>query len=535
MALDLYLIAPILIGGALIAKIAERYRFPYPIPLIVAGILIGQVVPLNELSTEIIGLDLIAQLTLASVLFYAGLTMNIRELRFSLRSVMLLATLGVVITSVVAGITIALFTSIGVVAFLIGAVLSPTDPAALFSVLESGGVTVKRKIFSILEGEAVFNDATAVVLVITVFMPIVIPALAVPWFVVIEQFLLSMIIGVIIGFGIAYVIANTIVRADDDTILSILTGATPILAYGFGEIFAPLGIHPGALASVFAGIFIANARRIMKMEPLPKKSMRGAMKNVSFVFEIVVFILLGATVDISNLLSNPTLIFTGLITSALVIFLARPVAVFLVTAYDKTVGWRERFLISWAGVKGVASAALAAISVAEFTHYAIPDFEAIGQAFNGIVFIVLMVSLLLQGLTTPYLTTYLGLAEEKDAALEITARRDATRQALLHLVDLYTEGKIDSQLYQRLKAEMEEEIFTLEDELRKIISETRARLLELETRETLLNTKLEHYQKLYESGKLEDSSYEPIKAELEAEIEEIQTQIRSLKKGEIAH
>ncbi|MCF2136908.1 MAG: cation:proton antiporter [Candidatus Thorarchaeota archaeon] len=531
MALDLYLIAPILIGGALIAKLSERYRFPYPIPLIIAGVLIGQVVPLNDLSTEIIGLDLIAQLTLATVLFYAGLTMNIRELRFSLTSVMLLATLGVLVTSIVAGFTIAMFTSLGVVAFLIGAVLSPTDPAALFSVLESGGVRVKRKVFSILEGEAVFNDATAVVLVITVFTPIIIPALSVPWFVVVQEFFLSMIVGILIGFGIAYVIGSIIVRTGEDTSLSILTAATPILAYGIGELFAPLGIHPGALAAVFAGIFMANARRMMKMDPLPQKSMRGAMKNVSFAFEIVIFILLGATVDIQHLFLNPDLVMTGLITAALVILLARPIAVFLVTAYDKGMGWRDRFLVSWAGVKGVATAALAAISIASITRYAVPGFAEIARTINGIVFIVLMVSLTVQGITTPFLASALGLTEKQDVTLEITARRDATRQALLHLVDLYTEGKIDNALYTRLKAELEEEIFTLEDDLRKIISETRARLRELEVRESLLTAKLDYYRKQYEAGKIDDSSYETYRRELEAEIEEIQMRMRSLSRG----
>ncbi len=529
MAVDLYIIAPILIGGALIAKFAERYRFPYPIPLIIAGLILGRVMPIGSVYGEVVGLDLIAQLTLATVLFYAGLTMNVRELRFSLTSVMLLATLGVVITSLVAGVTIALFSTIGVMAFVIGAILSPTDPAALFSVLETGGVRVKRRLFSILEGEAVFNDATSVVLVITVFMPLVIPALSVPWYIVLEEFFLSMVIGVLTGFGIAHIIGRAIVRSAEDT-TTILTATTPILAYGLGELFAQFGVHPGALASVFAGIFMANARRL-GMEPLPQKSMRGAMKNVSFAFEIVVFILLGATVDLDYLMTDVNLVLLGLLTAVLVILVARPVAVFLVTAHDRNIGWRDRFFVSWAGVKGVASAALAAIVVSAITSHAIEGFEEAGRLINSIVFVVLMSSLLLQGLTTPYLAKWLDLVEPHDAATEITAQRDATRQALLHLVDLYTEGKIDAALYSRLKAELEEEIFRLEDELRQYVSEKRARLRELEIREEVLRTKLEHFRSLYESGKISDSVYENQVREIETEIEEIMNRRRSLQQG----
>jgi cell volume regulation protein A len=166
----LVLIAIILILGVAIAKFAERYRVPHPIPLVLAGLLMGRILLFfnpGEPLVQIAGFDFIAQLTLAAVLFYAGLTLNLRDLRLSIENVMLLATIGVLATALIGGFAIQVSTAalgvpVGIAAFLIGAILAPTDPAALFSVLESGGVRVKRKLFSILEGEAVFNDATSV-------------------------------------------------------------------------------------------------------------------------------------------------------------------------------------------------------------------------------------------------------------------------------------------------------------------------------------------------------------------------------------
>ena len=557
----LVLIAGILILGVAIAKIAERYRVPHPIPLVITGLLMGRVlvslVPGITL-VQITGFDFIAQLTLATVLFYAGLTLSLRDLRLSIVNVMLLATAGVLATSLIGGfalqtLTAAIAIPIGITAFLIGAILSPTDPAALFSVLESGGVRVKRKLFSILEGEAVFNDATSVILVITVFEPIVIASLAntvgeTNWALIFGEFLASMGLGVILGYIVARIVGYAIPRAGDDTNISILTATTPFLAYGLGEMFTVFYIHPGALAAVFAGIFMANARRI-GLEPLPQRSMRGVMKNVSFFFEIVVFILLGytlsvpliegniATEPIAFMMANPGILTLGLVTAILVIFVARPISVFLVTAGDRAMGFKERFFLSWAGIKGVASAALAAISVTVIIRYvynlpvtARPAYliaiAPVIPTIYAVVFTVLMVSLVVQGLSTAFLANVLDLTEKQDRAKEITVHRDATRQALLSLVDKYTEGKVDSDMYSRLKAELEEEIFELEDELRKVVAERRARIQELTIREEIFRNKLDFYRKEYEAGRISDGVYQDLRSELEAEIEEVNNRIR---------
>jgi len=550
----LVIIAGILIVGVAIAKIAERYRVPHPIPLVITGLALGRVLlvlnPGSQL-VQIAGFDFIAQITLAAVLFYAGLTLNLRELRLSIVNILLLATVGVLSTALIGGFTIgamtlALGVPVGIAAFLIGAILAPTDPAALFSVLESGGVRVKRKLFSILEGEAVFNDATSVILVILVFEPIVIASLAnttggTNWALILGEFLASMGLGVVLGYVVARIIGWAIIKSGDDTNVSILTATTPFLAYGLGELFTVFYIHPGALAAVFAGLFMANARRI-GLEPLPQRSMRGVMKNVSFFFEIMVFILLGyslsvpliegnpATETINFIIANPGIIGVGLLTAALVILVARPVSVFLVTARDRKMGHKERFFISWAGIKGVASAALAAIAVTVIINYSsdldyIEEISIVVPTIYAIVFIVLLVSLIVQGLSTAFLANLLGLSEKQDRAKEITIHRDATRQALLHLVDLYTEGKIDPSIYSRLKAELEEEIFTLEDELRRVVSERRAQIQELVFREDLFRSKLEFYEKQFESEKISESIFQDLKSEIEAEIEEVRNRI----------
>ena len=312
---------------------------------------------------------------------------------------------------------------------------------------------------------------------------------------------------------------------------SILTAATPILAYGLGEIFAlpqvGLGLHPGALAAVFTGIFMANSRRI-GLPVLPQKSMRSVMKDVSFVFEIIIFTFIGFTIDIDWFFIGNNIVFigVGVLVAILVIFIARPVSVFLVTLTDKSMNMKDRFFVSWAGVKGVASAALGAIAVA-----GIADANT-SNGINSIVFIVVLISLVLQGITTPIIARLLNLIEEQDVAQEIASQRDATRHALLHLVDQYTEGKVDSSIYTLLKSELEEEIFKLEDALRRVVSERRARLKMLEVREEIYREKLNYYQREYEAGKIPNPIYEDKKLELQAEMDEIASIRRQMMRGE---
>jgi NhaP-type Na+/H+ or K+/H+ antiporter len=536
----LFLAVIILIAGAALAKIAGNYKFPYPIPLILAGLLLGLWIPAEGL-TDLIGLDFIAQLTLATVLFYAGLTMNIRELSASAKLILLLSTLGVLATALVAGVTIlAVFPAVGLyVAFLIGSILTPTDPAALFSVLESSGVRVKKKLSSILEGEAVFNDATAVILVLTVFVAGVVPELEQTAGGMLTEFVLSIGLGVIVGLGVAFTVGKIILMTKDDTNVTIMTALTPILAFGigeaitgFGQATVGLGIHPGILSAVFAGIFMANPRKL-GLDPLPRVSMRTTMKNVSFAFEIVIFLLMGLTVDTEFILTTPNILPLGIGIAALVIFVARPAIVFAITMPDRSITMKERLFLSWAGVKGVASAALAAIAVAVITNpaYTVPDQATLGQTISSLVFIVLMVSLLLQGLTTPFLAERLNLIEEEDIFEEISTQRDATRHALLSLVDEYTERRVEASLYKRLKVELEEEIFTLEDNLRKMASEKRARMLEVTAREQILQQKLLYYEQEYEKGRLRESVYADQKAALEDDLNSLYIVKKQIEEG----
>jgi len=121
--------------------------------------------------------------------------------------------------------------------------------------------------------------------------------------------------------------------------------------------------------------------------------------------------------------------------------------------------------------------------------------------------------------------------KEEDIFEEISTQRDATRHALLSLVDEYTERRVEASLYKRLKAELEEEIFTLEDNLRKMASEKRARLLEVTAREQILQQKLSYYEQEYEKGRLLELVYADQKVKLEDDINDLLMMKRQIEEG----
>ena len=101
----------------------------------------------------------------------------------------------------------------------------------------------------------------------------------------------------------------------------------------------------------------------------------------------------------------------------------------------------------------------------------------------------------------------------------------------MSLVDEYTERRVEASLYKRLKAELEEEIFTLEDNLRKMASEKRARLLEVTAREQILQQKLSYYEHEYEKGRLSELVYADQKVKLEDDLNNLLITKRQIEEG----
>jgi potassium/hydrogen antiporter len=330
----------------------------------------------------------IATLALVVILFDGGWDIGLRRFR---RAAVPIVTLGVLGTfGTAAAIAVAAHVVLDLswtVSGLIGAALAPTDPAVTFSVL--AGKEVHGRSGTILEGESGFNDPVGIALMIGMV------ELATEehggFSTVVDEFAVEMSVGLVVGLLGAALLLAAIRRVPlpDRTLYPIAM----ILAAGVIYGAAATAHGSGFLAVFVAGILLGDAH----FEARP--AVRSFNSALSELGELAAFVALGLTIDLGAIFDDG-LWWRGLVLAALLAFVARPVVVGpLLAAMDLT--WGERGFIVWSGLKGAVPILLASLAVVGGTDYA--------AELYGIVFVVVLLSVLVQGSLVPTVATRLGV------------------------------------------------------------------------------------------------------------------------------
>ena len=342
-------------------------------------------------------------IALAFILFSGGLSTSWKDIRPAVARGAALATVGVAITAVLAGL--AAHWAFGVpveTGLLIGAIVSPTDAAAVLGVLRSRGVTLQGRLRPLLELESGSNDPMAVFLTVALLGvvegsgsdPVRLAGLFV------AQMGIGALAGVVAGRCMVWGLNR--IHLDHE-------GLYPVLSLALvGGVFAATTLIQGSgfLAVYVAGIVMARRRFVHK------NSLTRFHDGVAWLAQIGMFVVLGLLVFPSEL---PAVAWSGLLVSAALILVARPVAVFLTLAPFR-VPWRERALISWVGLRGAAPIILATFPLVERAPHA-------GLIFDAVFFIVLT-SVAVQGTTISLIARWLGVGApaERPAAWPIRPR-----------------------------------------------------------------------------------------------------------------
>lgn len=340
---------------------------------------------------------------LAFILFSGGISTRWHEIRPVLHQGAALATVGVLITALLAGVTAKWAFDLPLeTGLLIGAIISSTDAAAVFAVLRSRDVSLRGELRPLLELESGSNDPMAVFLTIGFLELVTNPSSDPLDF--IPLFVAQMAIGALFGIGAGRLAVWGLNRIQLDH-----DGLYPVMSLAFvGCIFAATTALQGSgfLAVYVAGIVMAQRRFIHK------NSLTRFHDGIAWVAQIGMFVVLGLLVFPSEL---PSVALRGLVVAASLILVARPVAVFLTLAPFR-VSWRERALISWVGLRGAAPIILATFPLMDNA----PDANLI---FDTVFFIVLT-SVAIQGSTIPLVARWLGVSAplEKRAAWPIRPR-----------------------------------------------------------------------------------------------------------------
>lgn len=392
----------ILVAGALLALgigaslLAGRLRVPGLVLFLVLGMAMGSDgLDLIDFGGSVHDVELartIGVIALALILFEGGLAAGWSEIRPVLRGALPLATAGTLVTAAVTGLASHLLLGLSVLeGLLLGAVISSTDSAAIFSVLR--GSSIKRKLARTLEAESGFNDPLAVLLVIGFMEWITQPDYGVAQMAIlmVEQLAVGGIVGLAVGAGA--VIAFRRASFATTGLYPVASIATAAIAFGAADHLNGSGF----LAVYLAGLSLGGAR-------IPaRRTVEDFHAGLAWVSQIALFFTLGLLVFPGQL---GTVIADGLLLAVVLTLVARPIATFLTTS---VAGYsaREMTLLSWAGLRGALPVVFATFPVIE----GIPQAER----FFNLVFFVVITSALIQGATIDPLARLLRLTTREPA------------------------------------------------------------------------------------------------------------------------
>jgi monovalent cation/hydrogen antiporter len=431
--------AVVLLLGAvlLLMAVARRLLVPYPIFLVLGGLILGFVpgVPAVRLDPELVFL-----IFLPPILWSAAYFTSFRDFQANLRPITLLAVgLVVATTAAVAAVAHAIVPGLPwPAAFALGAIVSP-DAVAATAVARR--LRIPRRVITILEGESLVNDAAALVLYRAAVAATVTGAFVARETLV--QFVLAAAGGVAIGLAIGLLTREALHHAEDSLVETAITLLAPYAAWIAAE-----RMHASAVLACVAGGLYVRRGFSAAVPPTTRIQSRAVWELLVFVLNGVIFVLIGLqlrAIRDEGLIENPArLVVYGAVISAVAIairLLWVPLAAVIprlvspaLRRRDPLPPWPSIFLVAWTGMRGIVSLAAA---------LALPLTTAAGTPFPArdeivvLTFAVILATLVLQGLTLGPLIRWLRLADDGTLeAEEVHARQEAARAVLARLDDL---------------------------------------------------------------------------------------------------
>jgi monovalent cation:H+ antiporter, CPA1 family len=443
----------LLIAASLIAILASRLRIPYTVALVLGGLALGSLhFPIVEKiyqsnRPDWLNPEVILILFLPPLLFEGSLKINLRQLLENKVPILLLANLGVLAATLITGY--ALHWEIGLpiaTALLFGAIISATDPISVLAIFKD--MAISKRLSVIVEGESLFNDGTAVILFQILLAGILTGNLSIANG--IGQFVQSVVGGGIIGFVLGYT-ASKITKKIDEPQLEITI--TTILAYS--SYLAAHQFHlSGVIATVVSGVTVGNFGTREGMSARTRLALWSFWEYAAFVINSLVFLLIGLEVHIWELLSA----WSSILLAVLAVLFGRAISVYglvpLSNLFSEKIPLRWQHVLVWGGLHGSLSLALALSLGREF-----PDREKILALTFGVV----AFSIVVQGLTIGPLIRLLRLsaAGAQDEFTFARVRQIAASARQTELEELFSTRVISGPVYEKLRAEIDDQIATL--------------------------------------------------------------------------
>ena len=381
------LIAGLLLVLSLVASTASnQLGIPALVLFLVIGMLAGSDGPGRIAFDNAWVAQFVGVVALIYILFSGGLDTNWQHIRPVLGSGLVLANLGAVFSMLlVGGFAILVFDFAPLTALLLGAIISSTDAAAVFSVMRTRGVNLKGDLEPLIELESGSNDPIAVFLTIGLTQLLMQPEASL-WGLLLT-FVLQMVVGALAGYGLGRGMTWLINRLPlrQEGLYSVLTLALILLVYGLTSLLRGNGF----LAVYVAGIVMGNHNFIHK------RSLLRFHEGIAWLMQISMFLTLGLFVFPSRLIPVAPM---GLLLSLFLLFIARPLSVYGALLFAR-LGLAEKTMVAWAGLRGAVPIILATFPLLA----GVPGADLIFH----LIFFVVLTSVLVQGISISWMAQWL--------------------------------------------------------------------------------------------------------------------------------
>jgi CPA1 family monovalent cation:H+ antiporter len=422
------LVLELLLIVSLVAIAVRRFRIPYTVALVLAGLALSLRASIELSLTP----ELILAILLPPLVFEAAFHLNLDTLQRNLSTIGLLAVPGVVITMLVVGGILNLGAGLPLgPALIFGSLIAATDPVSVVAIFRRLGAPKRLEV--LLEGESLLNDGTAIVL-----YGLALSAVSTNQFNLLRGVVDFAVIaggGVAVGLVLGWLVLQLIGRIDDYLVETTLT---TVLAFGSYLVAEQLGVS-GVLAVVTAGLLNGNIGP-RGMSPTTRIVVLNFWEYVAFLANSAVFLMIGLDIDLPALVGDFQLILWAIAA----VLVSRAVGVYALSRLGHGMPERWRHVLFWGGLRGAIALALA---------LSLPG--ALGGDRRTLIvmtFGVVLFTLLAQGLTMDRLLRVLRLITRSEAQEQYElrhARALAARAGFEHMQRLYQDGLISLHTWER--------------------------------------------------------------------------------------
>lgn len=386
----LLLFSIVLIICVLSSKLLYRFGVPTLLIFLCLGMLLGYDGIGGIYFDDSLLTQKISSIGLVFIMFYGGFGVNWQSAKPVAPQAVLLSTLGVVFTAILVGAFSHWILGVTLLeGMLLGAIISSTDAASVFSILRSKNLNLKGGLASMLEIESGSNDPFSYMLTVIVISLLTNTSEQSIVYLLFNQIFFGLAIGFILSLIAVFVMRN--IHLEIDGLYPIFTIGIVLLGYTLCELVGGNGF----LAVYIIGIIMGNSKIVHK------RSLVHFFDGLSWLMQIILFFTLGLLVFPSQL---PSVFLTGMIISVFLVFVARPIAVFSILSWFKT-PIKQQLLVSWVGLRGAASIV--------FATYALVNKISIANEIFNTVFFIALSSVLVQGTLIPRIAKRLDLVEEE--------------------------------------------------------------------------------------------------------------------------